>query len=193
VGNVTELLKNLSAGDRSASSQLVQLVYDELRRLAQHYMGMERPNHTLQATALVHEAFLRLVKQERVSWQNRAHFIGVAAQIMRRILVDHARIHHADKRGGDQPAINLDEDGCLFSPEQSEQVVELEEALLRLAKLSPRQSRVVELRFFGGLSEEEIAEVLEVSTKTVKRDWVVAKAWLYREVQKQSTSDQGGQ
>ena len=173
--SVTELLKNLSAGDRSASSQLVLLVYDELRRLAQHYMGMERPNHTLQATALVHEAFLRLVKQEQVSWQNRAHFIGVAAQIMRRILVDHARIRHADKRGGDQPAISLDEDGCLLSPEQSDQVVALEEALLRLAKLSPRQSRVVELRFFGGLSEQEIAEVLEVSTKTVKRDWVVAK------------------
>jgi len=147
-------------------------------------MGMERPNHTLQATALVHEAYLHLVDQQQIDWQNRAHFIGVAAQIMRRILVDHARRHQSDKRGGGLPKVTLDDEILLFSPDQSNELVALDEALTRLTDLSPRQSRVVELRFFGGLSAEEIAEVLGVSVKTVKRDWNVAKAWLYRELKK---------
>src|SRR5262245_34885692 len=148
-------------------------------------MGMERPSHTLQATALVHEAFLCLVNQQVVNWQNRAHFVGVAAQIMRRILVDHARGRQADKRGGDMQRINLDHDLVLLSPKQSAELPALDEALSRLAEVSPRQSRVVELKFFGGWSEDEIAEILQVSKRTVKRDWNVARAWLYREVRGQ--------
>ena len=183
--DVTRLLGELSGGKSGAASHLIPLIYEELRRLAQHYMGMERPNHTLQATALVHEAFLRLVNQESVTWQNRAHFIGVAAQIMRRILVDHARGRQADKRGGEMLKIDLNDDLVLFSPEQCDELQDLDEALSRLAELSPRQSRVVELKFFGGLSEHEIAEVLQISIRTVKRDWNVARAWLYREVRRQ--------
>jgi len=143
---------------------------------------MERPDHTLQATALVHEAYLRLVDQQQGSWQNKAHFIAVAAQIMRRVLVDHARAYQTNKRGGKEVRVSLDDDALLFSPEQSEDLVALDEALKRLAEFSHRQSRVVELSFFGGLSVEETAEMLGISPKTVKREWSVARAWLFRQL-----------
>jgi RNA polymerase sigma factor (TIGR02999 family) len=179
--DVTILLKKLTAGDNDASSELMAAVYNELRRLAASYMRRERPDHTLQATALVHEAYLKLVNQRTVDWQNRAHFYGVAAQLMRRILVDHARGRLRDKRGGGQKMVSLDEP-LLADERQAGALLELDEALQRLAKLDPRQSRVVELRFFGGLTVEETAEVMGVSPKTVKRDWAVARAWLYGNV-----------
>jgi len=157
------------------------VVYNELRRLAQRYMRNERPNHTLQPTALVHEAYLRLVGQRAVSWQGRAHFFGVAAQLMRRVLVDHARAQHAEKRGGNESRVELDE-ALAPSKEKTVELLALDEALNRLAKRDPRQARIVEMRFFGGLSEEETARVLDVSTRTVKRDWTVARAWLYNQV-----------
>ena len=184
-GEVTRLLKEMGEGSGSAADDLVPLVYAELRRLAQHYVDMERPDHTLQATALVHEAYLRLVDQQQVTWQNKAHFIAVAAQIMRRVLVDHARAYQTNKRGGKEIRISLEEDALLFSPEQSEDLVALDEALKRLAEFSHRQSRVVELRYFGGLSVEETAEVLGISPKTVKREWSVAKAWLFRQIKEE--------
>jgi RNA polymerase sigma-70 factor, ECF subfamily len=180
-GEVTNLLIQLKNGNRDAEPRLVPLVYAELRRLAGHYMRGERPGHTLQATALVHEAYLRLVGQKEISWQNRAHFFGVAANLMRRILVDHARAKQAKKRGGSGQKLSLDE-AVLVKPEAPEQFLALDEALERLAKRDPRQSRIVELRFFGGLSEEETAEVLGISTRTVKRDWSVARAWLYQQL-----------
>ena len=181
-GEVTRLLKEMGEGSGSAADELVPLVYAELRRLAQHYVDMERPDHTLQGTALVHEAYLRLVDQRQVTWQNRAHFIGVAAQIMRRVLVDYARSYQTTKRGGREIRVALEDDVLLFSPEHSEDLVALDEALKRLAEFSHRQSRVVELRFFGGLSVDETAEVLGISPKTVKREWSVAKAWLFRQI-----------
>jgi RNA polymerase sigma factor (TIGR02999 family) len=162
---------------------LLPLVYAELRRLAASYLRRERPDHTLQPTALVHEAYLRLVDQTQARWQNRAHFLGVAAQMMRRILVDHARGHRAEKRGGDFQILSLDEN-IDVSGERAADLVALDEALKRLAELDPQKSRVVELRFFGGLSVEETAEVLGVSAPTVKRQWRMAKAWLYGQVQK---------
>jgi len=180
-GEITQLLLRARHGDRDAESALVPLVYDELRRQARRYMRNERPDHTLQATALVHEAYLKLIEQTEITWQNRAHFFGVAAQLMRRILVDHARAKLARKRGGSQQKISLD-GAIAFSPAQSEQFLAINEALDRLSQLDPRQGRVVELKFFVGLSDEEAAEVLGVSTRTVKRDWAVARAWLYREL-----------
>lgn len=183
-GDVTGLLAEIRRGNRSAESELIPLIYDELRRLAAYYMQRERPDHTLQATALVHEAFLRLAQQREVNWHNRAHFFAIAGSLMRRILVDHARAHNRSKRGGTQHKISLDE-AFLFSDEQSEELMALDGALTRLAEEQPRQSQIVELRFFGGLSVEEIAEVLKVSPKTVKRDWSVARAWLYREIRKE--------
>lgn len=179
--DVTVLLSALQKGDPDAASKLIPLVYNELRRLAGHYMRQERPNHTLQATALVHEAYLKLINQRSVDWQGRAHFFGIAAQLMRRILIDHARGHLREKRGGAQKALPLDE-ALVLSPEQSSELINLDEALQRLAKLDARQSRIVELRFFGGLSVEETAEFLGISSKTVKRDWSLAKAWLHGEL-----------
>jgi RNA polymerase sigma-70 factor, ECF subfamily len=179
--DVTVLLLELTRGDREAASKLMPLVYNELRRLAGGYMRRERPDHTLQATALVHEAYLKLVKQHSVNWQGRSHFFGIAAQLMRRILIDHARGHLREKRGGAQEVLPLDE-ALVFSPGQSAELVRLDEALERLAKFDPRQSKIVELRFFAGLSVEETAEFLGISPKTVKRDWSVAKAWLHGEL-----------
>jgi len=178
---VTTLLRRITAGDSSAASEVVPLIYDELRRLAMHFMARERTDHTLQPTALVHEAYLRLVDQREADWQNRAHFFGAAAQVMRRILIDWARARLTEKRGGNAPRSSLDE-SLTFSVDRPETLVRLDEALQRLAKLSERQSRVVELRFFAGLNVDEAAEVLGTSPKTVKRDWSVARAWLHREL-----------
>jgi RNA polymerase sigma-70 factor (ECF subfamily) len=177
-GDVTVLLGRLAEGKGEVSSQLISLVYKELRKLAGGYMRRERTDHTLQPTALVHEAYLKLVEQRSVNWQSRAHFFGIAAQLMRRILVDHARGHLRDKRGGGVIPVPLDE-ALVFAPEQSSELVKLDQSLERLAKLDPRQSKIVELRFFGGLTVEQTAEVLGISPKTVKRDWSVAKAWLH--------------
>jgi RNA polymerase sigma-70 factor (ECF subfamily) len=179
--DVTQILQEVSGGDKEAPARLMPLVYDELRRLADHYLRHERPDHTLQPTALVHEAYLRLVDQTRVDWQNRAHFFGVAAQLMRRILVDHARRHQASKRGGFQQKLTLDE-AVDYSQTRDVDLVKLDDALTALAKFDARQSRIVELRFFGGLTIEETAEALGISPATVKVDWSMAKAWLRREI-----------
>jgi RNA polymerase sigma-70 factor, ECF subfamily len=180
--NVTHLLQNLKGGDVAADAKLVAAVYDELRRLAAHYMRRERADHTLQATALVHEAFLRLTDQQNVSWQGKAHFFGVAAQLMRRILIDHARSRLRLKRGAGGEKLSLDE-GLLLTEARSAELLAVNDSIDRLAKLDPRQARIVELRFFGGLSVEETAEVVGVSEKTVKRDWSLARAWLYEDWQ----------
>jgi RNA polymerase sigma factor (TIGR02999 family) len=182
-GEITQLLIQVTEGNQEAESRLIPLVYGELRRLARRYMRNERPDHTLQATALVHEAYLRLAGQKDISWQNRAHFFGVAANAMRRILVDHARAKQAKKRGGDDQKVSFDE-AVPVQPEAPQDFLALDEALERLAKRDPRQARIVELRYFGGLSEEETAEVLGISVRTVKRDWKVARAWLYKEIGK---------
>ena len=179
--DVTMLLKELSSGNQDVLAELIPLVYDELRRLAAYHLRRERGNHTLQATALVHEAYLRLVDQRHVDWKNRSHFFGVAAHLMRRILLMHARRVHAAKRGGSAQRISLDE-GVVFTREHSPELVVLEELLTRLAALDPQQARIVELRFFGGLSVEETADLLGISSATVKRDWAMAKAWLAREM-----------
>jgi RNA polymerase sigma-70 factor (ECF subfamily) len=176
--DVTVLLAEVTKGDQQAASKLIPLVYTELRRLAGRYMRRERTDHTLQATALVHEAYLKLVQHPSVEWQNRAHFFGIAAQVMRHILVDHARGHGREKRGAGQQVVSL-EGALAFSPEKSVEVLKLDESLHRLTKLDPRQGRIVELRFFGGLTVEETACVLGISPKTVKREWSVAKAWLH--------------
>jgi RNA polymerase sigma factor (TIGR02999 family) len=178
---VTELLQQWSSGRQEAFDQLLPHVYAELRRLALSYLRRERPNHTLQATALVHEAFVKLVDQRAVRWQSRAHFFGIAAQAMRRILVDHARAHSAAKRGSGEPPISLD-DRLIAGRGIDIDVLALDEALTRLASIDPQQSRVVELRFFGGLTMDETAEVLQISPATVGRDWTLAKAWLYAEL-----------
>ena len=175
------LLSALTKGEDGAASKLMPVVYAELRRLAGSYMRRERVDHTLQATALVHEAYLKLIEQRAVNWQSRAHFFGVAAQLMRRILIDYARGHTRDKRGGEQKKVSLDE-VLLFSEQQSDKLLAVDDSLNLLEKIDARQARVVELRFFGGLSVDEAAEVLGVSPKTVKRDWSVAKAWLYADL-----------
>jgi RNA polymerase sigma factor (TIGR02999 family) len=180
------LIARGAAGHQAVASQLISLVYDELRRLASHYLKRERPDHTLQPTALVHEAYLRLVGQEE-DWQSRSHFIGVAARQMREILVDYARSHQMAKRGKGQKKLSLDEIP-LFSPETSDQWIALDETLTRLAQWDGQQCRIVELRFFGGLTVEETAEALGVSPRTVKRDWQVARAWLHRELKKRPSS-----
>ena len=180
-GDITVLLAELRAGNRSAESRLLPLVYAELRRRARRYMRGERPDHTLQPTALVHEAYLRLAGQREVDWQSRAHFFAVAAQLMRRILVDHARARKAEKRGGGEPRVALNE-SLAMTEEKSAELMALDEALTRLAERDPRQARAVELRFFGGLSEEEAAEVMGISLRTLKRDWSVARAWLFKEI-----------
>jgi RNA polymerase sigma-70 factor, ECF subfamily len=176
--DVTVLLAEVTKGDQQAASKLIPLVYDELRRLAGRYMRRERTGHTLQATALVHEAYLKLVQYPSVDWQNRAHFFGIAAHVMRHILVDHARGRGREKRGAGQQLVSLAE-ALVFSPEKSVELLKLDESLERLTKLDPRQGRIVELRFFGGLTVEETAQVLGISPKTVKREWSVAKAWLH--------------
>lgn len=178
---VTQLLQQWSAGRQEALDRLLPEIYAELRRLAASYLRRERPEHTLQPTALVHEAFLKLVDQRAVRWQNRAHFFGIAAQAMRRILVDHARAHTAAKRGAGETRVPL-ETAQLASAMPDIDILALDEALGRLAALDPQQSRVVELRFFGGLTMEETAEVLQISPATVGREWTLAKAWLYAEL-----------
>ena len=178
---VTRLLADLSAGKDQALDQLLPVVYSELRHQAARYLRRERQNHTLQPTALVNEAFLKLVEQRNVHWQNRAHFFGVAAQAMRRILIDHARSQRRIKRGGANPRVTLDE-AVIAAESRSVDLLALDEALTRLAGLDARQARVVELRFFGGLSVEETAEVMKVSPATIKREWSMAKAWLHAEL-----------
>jgi RNA polymerase sigma-70 factor, ECF subfamily len=178
---VTQLLLAWSGGDRAARDELMPLVYEELRRLAHRYMNRERPDHTLQTSALVNEAYLRLIDQKDVKWQNRAHFLGIAAQMMRRILVDHARKRSFAKRGGAVSSVPLEE-AVIVSPERAAEVIALDDALNNLTELDPRKSQIIELRFFGGLSIEETAEVLGVSPGTVMRDWTFAKAWLRREI-----------
>jgi len=180
--DVSVLLAEMASGNHAAAEKLVPLVYEELKRLARRHMRRERPDHTLQTTALVHEAYLKLARQKAVSWQGRSHFLAVASQVMRRILIDHARGQLREKRGGPQVTVSLDDAVVVVSLERSEDLLKLDEALNRLSKLDARQSRIVELRFFGGLSVEETSEVLGLSPKTIKRDWAVAKAWLHAEL-----------
>lgn len=185
---VTQLLIDCSKGSQDAFKQLFPLVYEELRRLAHRYMTQERPGHTLQTTAVVHEAYLRLIDQKHVQWQNRAHFFAIASQMMRRILITHAQSHGYAKRGGGALKVSLDE-AAVLSQERASDLIALDEALKGLTAIDPRRSQVVELRFFGGLSNEEIAEVLNISTNTVTRDWNVAKAWLHREMSKEQEDE----
>ena len=184
-GQVSALLVDLQNGDHAAASRLLPIVYNELRRLAAYYMRGERPGQTIQPTELVHEAYLRLVGQERIEWQGRSHFLAMAATSMRRILVDRARKKMAEKHGGGGEKVQLDE-ALVYSPDKSKNIVALDDALNRLEKMSPRQSRVVELRFFGGLEMEEIAKMEGVSVRTVKQDWSLARAWLHREIAKET-------
>jgi RNA polymerase sigma-70 factor, ECF subfamily len=185
---LTELLIAWGNGSQDALEQLFPLVYEELRRLAHRYMRRERPGHSLQTTAVVHEAYLRLIDQKHVQWQNRAHFFAIAAQMMRRILITHAQSHAYAKRGGGALKVSLDETAIL-SKERAGELIALDEALNSLSAIDPRRSQVVELRFFGGLSNEEIAEVMKISPNTVTRDWNVAKAWLYREMSKEQADE----
>src|SRR5437773_979297 len=178
---VTQLLANWSQGDPTALEKLIPLVYKELRHLAHRYMEGQRPNHTLQTTALVNEAYLRLADQSKPHFTNRSHFFAVAAKGMHQILVDHARAQQRQKRGAGASKIDLDE-AALISPEQTGAILDLNDALERLAMLDSRTAHVVELRFFGGLNQDEMAEVLKISPVTVRRDWVFAKAWLYKEL-----------
>ena len=184
---VTGLLSDWSHGDQAALEKLTPLIYEELHRLAHHYMSRERSNHTLQTTALVNEAYLRLVDQKSAHWQNRAHFFALAAQVMRHILVDYARKRRYAKRGGASRQVTLDE-AAIVSQQRGAELVALDEALKSLEAIDPRKSRVVELRFFGGLNFEEIAGVLKVSPITVRRDWRSAKAWLYQAVTRDEVS-----
>lgn len=182
---VTQLLRKWSQGDQAAPEKLMPLVYAELRRMAHRYMAIQNPGHTLQTTALIHEAYLRLVNQtEKKQWENRSHFFAVAAQAMRHILVDYARSKQAGKHGGGAKELSLDE-ALTVSQERAAELVALDDALAELARIDQRKSQIVELRFFGGLSVEETAEVLKVSPITVMRDWSLAKAWLHRELSNQ--------
>jgi RNA polymerase sigma-70 factor, ECF subfamily len=178
---ITQLLAEWSDGNQSALDELYPLVYEELHRLARRYMSRERKGHTLQTTALINEAYVRLVDQKNVHWANRSHFFAISAQIMRRILIDHARRHAYAKRGGGAQQVSLEE-VAVVAREQSAEIIRLDEALKILAKMDPRRCHVVELRYFGGLSNEEIAEVLKVSENTVTRDWNLARAWLYQQL-----------
>jgi len=180
-GEITQLLADAQGGDKKAESRLASLVYDELHRIAGNYMHREKESQTLQATVLVHDAFLRLVEEEDRSWQNRSQFFATAAVLMRRLLIDHARRRNAAKRGGPVQMVPLDE-AIPISDQHCEELVALDEALTRLAQRDPRLSRIVELRFFAGLTEEEIGEALGISTRTVKRDWRVARVWLHGEL-----------
>jgi RNA polymerase sigma factor (TIGR02999 family) len=188
--DVTSLLNELAAGDQEAAAKLVPLVYEELHRLATGRLRHERPDHTLQATALVHEAYMKLVAQRDAKWQNRAQFFAVASQVMRRILVDYARGQHRIRRGGKQQKVSLD-DVLLVSPDRTEEVLAVNESLLRLEKFDFRQGRIVELRYFGGLTVDEAAEILGVSSKTVMREWKIAKAWLYGDLKERHGDDAG--
>lgn len=181
LGSVTNLLKAWQEGDRSALDRLMPLVHSELRRIAGRAMRRERPNHSLQPTALVNEAYLRLVDQKSAQWRDRAHFLAIAAEMMRRVLVDHARGRRAEKRGGGTQKITLDT-GADRAPERELDVARLDDALQALATFDPQQARVVELRYFGGLTIAETAEVMGISPATVKRDWTTARAWLYNEL-----------
>ena len=185
---ITQLLAAWSHGDQVALEKLAPLVYEELRRLAHHYMGRQRPGHTLQTTALVNEAYLRLAGQEKPSFANRSHFLAVAAKAMRHILVDHAKASHRQKRGAGASEIELDE-AAMILPRPAREILDLNEALERLAKLDSRKAQVVEMKYFGGLKQDEIADVLKVSIVTVRRDWVFSKAWLYSELQNSSHPD----
>lgn len=178
---VTQLLIKWSNGDKAALDKLMPLIHEELRRLAHQYMSRERSGHTLQTSALVNEAYIRLVNRKGVQWQNRAHFFAIAANSMRSILVDHARSHAYAKRGGGAHKITLD-DGLIVSQERAAEVVALDDVLKQLADIDPQQSRIVELRFFGGLTIEETAEVVQLSPATIKREWNIAKAWLYHQL-----------
>ena len=188
--DVTQLLKRFGNGDQSALDELIPRLYDELRRLASTYLRDERIDHTLQTTALVHEAYLRLVDQRAVQWHDRNHFFAIAAQMMRRILVDHARKHAAVKRGKSFTRISL-EDAAVFSEEHPRQMIAVDELLTRLASFDPQGSRIVELRFFAGLSLEETAEAMGLSTAKVRREWSTAKAWLTREMAREQASKPG--
>jgi len=179
--NVTQLLEAWSRGDQAALDKLMPLVYEELHRLAHQYMSREGPGHTLQTTELLNEAYLRLVDQKQAAWKNRAQFIGIAAQLMRRVLIDHARSRASSKRGGAARPVTLDE-AAVLSPTQAEEVLAVDEALQRLSDVDARKGRIVELRYFGGLTVAETAEVLKISPVTVMRDWSFAKAWLHREL-----------
>lgn len=184
---ITQLLLNWRAGDRMALDELVPLVQTELKRLARNYMRRQRIGHTLQTTALVNEAFIRLVDSDKVNWQDRNHFYAISAQLMRRILVDAARRKNSQKRGGERVQVTLD-DRLNVSDEKETDLIALDEALSMLAELNPRQCQIVELRYFGGLTEEQIAETLEVSSRTVRRDWNLARAWLFRELNRKDQS-----
>lgn len=179
---ITQMLLELTDGNEEVVNQILPHIYDELRRLASSYLRRERSNHTLQPTALVHEAYMKLIDQSRVKWQNRAHFFGIAAQVMRRILMDHARKHTAEKRGGDAELLPIEEEILVVSHDKSAELVALDDALNQLAEMDERKAKIVELRYFGGLSIEETAEVLGVSVPTVNREWRMAKAWLYSEI-----------
>lgn len=184
---ITQLLQSWQQGDAQSGEEVVPLVYAELRRIARIRLSAERSSHTLQPTALVHEAWLRLMNQHGATWQNRSQFFAIAAQAMRRILVDHARRRHSNKRNGGETPLTLDTvEEIVASPLPDEEMLALDTALEQLSGLDARQSRVVELRFFGGLSIEETAQVLELSATTVKREWTTARAWLYREIQRQN-------
>jgi RNA polymerase sigma factor (TIGR02999 family) len=187
--DVTQLLVNWSKGDQAALDQLMPLVYGELRRLASSYLRRERSNHTLQSTALVHEAFMRLVHQPDVQWRNRAHFYAIAAQMIRRILVDYARSQHAEKRGSGAVKLELDEAMSVPQQQTGVDLLGLNDALERLAELDERQGRIVELRFFAGLSIGETAEVLHLSPASIKREWHTARAWLFREMTRTAAYD----
>jgi RNA polymerase sigma factor (TIGR02999 family) len=178
---ITQLLLDWRAGNKTALDELIPLVQNELRRLARNFMRGQKPGHTLQTTALVNEAYLRLVDSDRVNWQDRNHFFAISAQLMRRILVDFARKKKSLKRGGDQVQVTLD-DHAEFAVAEQTDLIDLDDALTRLAELSPRQCQIVELRYFGGLTEEQVAETLDISARTVRRDWNLARAWLYREL-----------
>jgi RNA polymerase sigma-70 factor, ECF subfamily len=180
--NITERLRVWNDGDRAAVDEMLPLVYNELRRRASRYLRRERSGHTLQTTALVHEAYLKLAGQDGVEWKNRGHFFAVAAQAMRRILVDHARTRHRDKRGGRDEDLPLEDVVLAIADEQGVDVAALDEALSRLARHDPRQETIVEMRYFAGLSIEETAEALGISKATVAREWQLARAWLYREL-----------
>jgi RNA polymerase sigma-70 factor, ECF subfamily len=179
-GQVTQLLKAMHAGDAQAAESLLPLVYAELHRLAKGYMRRERPEHTLQATALINEAYLRLVGED-IDWNSRAHFIGLAANVMRRVLVDYARAHNAEQRGGGLQRVEM-QDELAISAEQLDEVEHLDGALKKLEKENPRQARVVELRYFGGLSVEQIGALLQIAPRSVKRDWALARIWLFRQL-----------
>jgi RNA polymerase sigma factor (TIGR02999 family) len=189
-GDVTQLLADLQKGRSDAAPLLETLVYDELHRLARRQMRHERSDHTLQATALVHEAYLRLVHQPERTWENRTHFLHIAAQVMRHVLIDHARARRTAKRESGLERVPFEESAVL-NEDQADELLALDEALEHLAQFDARQSRIVELRFFGGLTVEETADALGISPKTVKRDWTVARAWLYRKLKKSHGDDAG--